>query len=633
MAYRLEKKDIVISGWEQGIADDPYSGIADIRNANISSVPKEVSVNFSTVLNSFVSLSSVTISSVNTGTEILTITSSPTLVSGMAITISGTNLPNPLATSTIYWVTKLSNTTMQLSSSFSNYIAGTPIDLTTSGTPGDWTFTTINMATPKHMTTNNIGGYFLVDSSGRAWYTQSQSTNWIYMGNRVPGSTYTAGNGIIYYQASDGTGYIFIIHNVSIDFSPSATGSVSWSYQWNPATGTTGAYSATPSSVLKSGNSGYPHEAIVTPANQAVFVDLNWVDRFYQTDPTVPFVPTSLATYTWDQTQLLPTTDIAQCLVFLGQNILVGGRLNVIYPWDGFSTKFLNPIFLVENYVQKMVTVNTNTYIFAGNRGRIYVTNGTNANLFKKIPDHISGTLEPYFIWGGATFVRNRLYFGFYVVSNTTTPTTLTNLYKGIWSIDTDTEALVGTNQLSGGPNAYVTAIIGINGSSNVPPISNASGGGFYAGWSDSLLTPTISGVDTTSENPYSSAETYIIADIIPVGTYLKPATLSQIEWKTAVPLGGNGTAETIALYYTTNMKRSVTTNDNFVFIGATTTTGSSAVGSNTGTTVGGANVSDWYKVNFEKTQWIQLKAVMSSNATTPTYNRLTEIRIREYNP
>ena len=44
--------DIVISGFEQGIGDDPYTGISDIRNINLISIPKEASVNFSAALNS-----------------------------------------------------------------------------------------------------------------------------------------------------------------------------------------------------------------------------------------------------------------------------------------------------------------------------------------------------------------------------------------------------------------------------------------------------------------------------------------------------------------------------------------------------------------------------------------------------
>ena len=46
MAYRFEKngesEDLVIEGWEQGIASSPHKGTANIQNANISTETGEV---------------------------------------------------------------------------------------------------------------------------------------------------------------------------------------------------------------------------------------------------------------------------------------------------------------------------------------------------------------------------------------------------------------------------------------------------------------------------------------------------------------------------------------------------------------------------------------------------------------
>ena len=627
MAYRLEGKDIVISGWEEGIADNPYDGIADIRNANISSVPKEVSVNFSTTQSSYVSLSAVSISSADAGTEILTIASTPTLLSGMTITIAGATLPSPLATSTTYWVTKVSDTQIKLSSTYALYYAGTFIDITTAGTPGNWTFTTINMAVPKQCSTDNSGVYWMLDDDGRAWiYDTATSSNWVYSGNRVP--TDSGGNGLIYYEASNGNGYMFVIHNSSIDYTASDPALISWNYQWDPVTGSSAGYAATPTQVLKTPvGLAYSHQAIVTPANQAVFCDLNWVDRFFQTSPGTAFDPSNTATYTWDQTQLLPTTDTAQCITFLGQNILVGGKLNVLYPWDGTSTKFILPVFLSESNVTNLVTVNSNAYVFVGNRGRIHITNGTSANVFKKIPDHISGTVEPYFTWGGATFQKNRLYFGFTVATNS--GSTLTSSYRGLWSIDLETQAIIGSNQLSASSgNVYASVIIAVVPSSPFFT-NNPAGAGLHIGWSGAA-----NGADRTISTPYANSETYIDTDMIPVGTYLKQFSPSQVEWKTSYPIGVNNTAETIAISYRTSLNQSFTT------VGTTTVTGSSMVSSQNGTstvaTTSGTGasqvaVSDYYQANFQKAQWVQFRITMSSNATTPTYNRLTEIRVRDY--
>ena len=86
-----------------------------------------------------------------------------------------------------------------------------------------------------------------------------------------------------------------------------------------------------------------------------------------------------------------------------------------------------------------MITVNTNTYLFAGNRGRIYVTNGSQAELFKKIPDHLSGTVEPYYIWGAIGYSQNQLYFGFQAQQNN--GSILQS--GGLWALDITTGALI----------------------------------------------------------------------------------------------------------------------------------------------------------------------------------------------
>ena len=121
-------------------------------------------------------------------------------------------------------------------------------------------------------------------------------------------------------------------------------------------------------------------------------------------------------TYTaQNMTAILPTTDVAQCLSFVNEYLLIGGKFNIIYPWDlnPEDNTWSNPLILLpETNISNIVTVGNNAYIFAGNRGNIYITNGSQASLFKKLPDHLSGGVEPLYAWGGATYNKNRLYFG-----------------------------------------------------------------------------------------------------------------------------------------------------------------------------------------------------------------------------
>lgn len=44
MSYTIENKDIVISGWENGISNNPYVGISDMRCVDPVTIPGEVSV-------------------------------------------------------------------------------------------------------------------------------------------------------------------------------------------------------------------------------------------------------------------------------------------------------------------------------------------------------------------------------------------------------------------------------------------------------------------------------------------------------------------------------------------------------------------------------------------------------------
>ena len=73
---------------------------------------------------------------------------------------------------------------------------------------------------------------------------------------------------------------------------------------------------------------------------------------------------------------------------------------------------------LPETNSVNMITVNNMLYVFAGNKGNIYVTNGSTASLVLSVPDYcagIAGTqpsyFEPYFVWGDAMYMRGRVWF------------------------------------------------------------------------------------------------------------------------------------------------------------------------------------------------------------------------------
>lgn len=609
MAYKQEKDGtIIIKGFEKGVSDDPYTGISDIRNINLISIPTEASVNFSTSKISAPS-STGTMSTTSAANDTITISMSTALETGQAISFSVlSDTTKGLSLNVPYWVTFVSSGVYKVSTSLANYLAGTYVNITADSITG--TLATYNMNEPRYFTQDkvnagNFGNYWTVDAIGQVWTnatTAGASTfYWVYVGNYGGGIANNTqgmkGNGIVYYEASNGTGYIFVFRDGAIDYTNAVVTSVSWVYGWKPSDSTTG----NAPGYLKNTTSGGSHEAILASDNRVYYCDANWIGRWYQTDPTVAFVPTTLSTYTFDQTPLLPFNDRAQCLAQLGTNIMVGGQKNIIYPWDRFSTNFAYPIFIAENIIYKMVTVNTNTFIFAGSRGRIYVTNGSQAQLYKKIPDHISGTVEPYFLWGGACTMKNQLYFSASVTNNAGTAI---NQYGGLWAIDLDTQALRLTNKLSYGTyGGYASALAPII--VNVGQ-SNPSGVGILIGWDDGNNG---FGMDTTSSTPYTGGQATIDTDLIPIGTVLQPKTNGIVEFKLAVPLVSG---ESIKLQYRQKFS------DSFTDISSTTVFNTAGIYS-------GA----YQNVNFQNSQWIQIRAVLTSTASSPSFVRLTEIRLK----
>lgn len=611
MAFHIDPNngDIIIDGFQNGVGDSPYSGLTDLRNINIISVPGEGSINFSTQLvTPSQTITAGTVSSANSGNNTITFTGAPGLANGMAVTFSASTISG-VSTNTIYWINGLTGgPTTFTASLYTDYDPPDSI-VTISGT-GTGTFSIVKVNQPHYFARESGGGTDLttwcIDALGQVWSNLgTPGGTWVYTGNKVPDSNHTAGNGLLFYEASDGTGYLFVFHNSSIDVASSTTGYETWNYQWDPVAGSFGSYSATPTRVLKTPSAlSYSHEAFVAPDSKAYFCDLNWVGEFFQLVPTTPFDPSNNATYVFSETELLPVTEWGNCINFLGTNILVGANTNKIYVWDAFDTTFSYIILLAENFVAKMVTVNTNTYIFVGNRGRIYLTNGSQATLYKKMPDHVSGTIEPYYQWGGATFNKNQLYFSALVTTNGGTANTN---YGGLWAINLDNGAIRLTNKLSYGTYAgFASAIISNIGLPQVfnpfSTITNPPGSGLFIGWDNGSSNY---GIDGTVSTLYQSGESVIISDMLPIGTAVQPTTPLQFEYKLSTPLIAG---ETIALQVASSLNGSFTT------IGTTST----------------AVLSEIFPNTTQEFQWLLVKTILTAGTSaTPTYNRLTQIRVK----
>ena len=601
MAQHWDEYDnsLVLDGFENGIADSPFSGIADLRNVNIISVPGEASVSFSTSQISPSAIANGSVTSGNAGTYYLTYTGSANLENGMAIYFSASSSLG-VTNNIPYWINNLSSGTFQITS---DYQTNTIVHITN----GTGTFVVYGMGIPNYFVTDGKSNYFMLDSLGQVWSNVYTTTSgyWTYTGNRT--CTSSNGNGLVYYQASDGTGYVFVFNNSSIDYTKSTNIDISWYYQWTPTTGVNAGYNASATAILNTPlGTQNSHEALVGQDNTVYYCDANFVGSWFE-KPTKVFSPVDTSTYTYAKQALqIPTTDNAKCLAELGVNLLVGGWSNKIYPWNRTSTSYTYPIWIAESVISKMITVNTNTYIFAGNRGRIYITNGSQAMLYKKVPDHISGVVEPYFTWGGVCSTRNQLYFGFYVISNGGTEL---SGYGGVWAIDMDTKAIRQTNTLSYDTGntkyGYANALIPVLPNVNSP--GNPVGIGMYIGWKSSygLVNPTY-GIDKTSSSPYIGSQATIDFDLIPVGTYDKPRNFSRAEYRLNKPLISG---ESVTLNYRTDFSQSWT-----AFL-TDSTAGHYSLSGNIG--------------SISNVQWLQIQAVLNSKVSSPSYVRLREVRLK----
>ena len=689
-----QNHDIVITGFENGIGDSPYSGLTDMRSVNPISITGETSVSFSTK-------------------SVFLCPNIQNNTTGSLITVGGNGFEAPIALglegnqyitfSNLGGATGLSTGTPYLLFYFTNtggniiyqlYTTANVLVTITAPSTTTVTFSTVSPALPKYFQKSK-GNNFMLDSNGLVWWDGvlttgggggwiSATNSWTWMGNTL--NAKSQGNGLILYTTVNSTSpgsqdeWLFVFSAGQIDYTPittnNASASIVWVYGWNPFTGTSGN-----SSYLQGVNiNNVSHAAFITPDGRVNVCDANYILNFYQNIPVlgqsyVTFNPLSYAsTYTttgvipagytnatltgsfggttgfqlitfsngaqrqvyftngstniaWanamietadttlltggtytaqNMTAILPPTDRAQCLSFVNQFLLIGGISNIIYPWDlspADNTYSVPLILLPETNIQNIVTVGNNAYIFAGNRGNIYITNGSQASFFKKLPDHLSGAVEPLYSWGGATYNKNRVYFGV----NVTLQAGGNANYGGIWCLDVSTGAVWNCNELSYGSYAGYVSALGV--SSAQSTYGPTIGYGLLAGWTDDSGNY---GVDVSIASSYTGGQSYVISDMIPIGTAIEPITPAQFEFKLSTPLLSG---ESVQLQVASSINGSFSNLLN-----------SSGTASTSGD---GVLLSDIYSNTTQLNQWILLKCILTGISSSPSYDRLTQLRIK----
>lgn len=585
MAYRYEQNtngesDLVIDGFENGIADSPFKGIANIRNLTVRYYDGVAYVSYKRQACSFTS---------GTFAKPLYATQSPdgiiyivdntpggyqiwkqTAVNGTQFAlltgISVTNIINGIQFWNNYLIV-FGNGAIEICGDGSGDSGVTSSNWNTAGgTSGVW---------PMKAPTVTMTGAPAVGATSATLssYTDAQGTSRAFWNG--PTGSYL---GTINSQ------------NVLVTLTQGDT-----AMNWYPALNTSSA-SAMFISVLGSNN--------VTAGNHVSLISNNDGNLYFCNGAQVgsfavnanqTFAKGNMKTFTFNASALaLPVTDGALYLTELRNMLLVAAN-HKIYPWDRFSPQWQNPVPIDENIVS-MINILNNVYILAGNKGNIYISNGYNAQRFKKIPDNIAGVIDPEWTYGGVMSHRQYLYFQALAKN----PATGTSLIAGIFSLNLDTGAIIMEAQNSAGLLPSGVTFNGIL-------IDNSSGtllkyDNYYSAYGAST-----SGIDYNNTTPWSGGEAVIETDIVPIGTVGQPKTFSSAEFKLDQPMTAN---ESISLYARQSLS------DSYTLIGTTTT----------------AVLSDFFNgMTFEKWQWIQFKVVLTSTTgyTTASFVRLREIRIR----
>lgn len=673
MAYRIEKEQkgveaIVVDGFEKGIADSPYQGIANIRNLDIKYYAGVSYVNYKR--------KSCTISGATLGIPAYA-TQSPTGLiyisdqSGNIFKQSAVNSStfsvlsgNPLAAGSdgLQW--------------WDNYLlafASNGISICGDGT-GDAGITSSNWNTsagangvwPINNTTLTLTASITAGDTAAtiSSYVDGQGNTRAFWNG--PTGTYQLNLGGNSGQTVVGT---FTQGESDFTFAPAAF--------FNAAAAAHLAIVG-----FQNAGLGFSHQSIVAANDGDVyFCNGSSIGTIIENDGWI-FSKVNFGSFQIQASALgLPTSDSSVWITELRSLLIIMGQLR-IYPWDFTSPHWDNPVPMNEP-ITSGINILNNIYIFAGNKGNIYLSNGTSASPFKKMPDYISGVIDPAWYIGGIMQHRQRLFFealavnsqsgavvlagifslglvsgngitsetsgslvmesqhsfGINLVSQgsfsftgtvsvgatsatlSTNWTLATGQYQVIFS-DGETRNVTLTNSAtsatwSDGLTSNVTSSITVNSYAlqNGLLIDNTIGNqnfdSYYSGWS-SLGS---SGIDFNDTTLWSGNEAFIETDLIPIGTATMPKTFASAEFKLDQPLQSG---DTISIFARQSLS------DSYVQIGSTTTSAT--------VTPQGNTISNFLQpISFQDWQWVQFKITMSCNptATSSSFVRLREIRIR----
>lgn len=643
MSHKFNKKgEIIINGWEKGIAASPFEGIADIKGINISSVQGEASLAYNRVR---VDQPAITGGSMTSGNLSQSFGYTGNIAAGTWIKVTASSGNTGVTVNNYYFVIPLvQGTSFKLFSDFN------VTQITAGAGTGTITFSTLNMGIPMDYCVENYGGptgnsyrYFIIDQNGIIWVSGTSmtpgtgaelSTTMTWSAITPSG---TSAGGVADFTTQNACGSIQIMYatdannKISADYMLIFTDAailysgVCFLNHW-PSTGT-----AFVSWKVFNYNGGYQHKSILGNDQVIYFTDGPGIGIIQQKTGQV-FNPATAATYNYvDANYLMSPTDAATRISMIpagnGLSLVVGGQQNNLYVYPTYQNSTASGaaptslMWMPEANVQFLLAINNVVLIFTGSKGNIYLTNGSSVVPIMTVPDYVAGsvnfTQDPYLVWGGAMYLRGRVFFS--IKDQTATHT---GNCGGVWSFAPSMSYFV--NQDTGLALRMETAssLYSTHGFNGFAPVifagqeitaQNANGPQYIAAWAQTTGATTTNSIDFSGTSPITNSSAIIETDAVRIGTFLEKKTFQQIEYELASQLVAG---ESITINYRTDLEQAFTS-------GGTISSETSVSGN--GSPLSGALLG----VNFQKAQLIQLQIIFNGTVTSPSWMRLKEIYIR----
>ena len=213
----------------------------------------------------------------------------------------------------------------------------------------------------------------------------------------------------------------------------------------------------------------------------------------------------------------------------------------MIFPWDKVSADFDIPIKLFEDgdYAGwQAVVIGLKAYIHCGKRGQWYVTNGTEAVKFTRLPASVTDLVaSSTLLYPDAVDVVNGLIY--FAISTNSTQANL-----GIYSLHPETGAInfehIVSTSSDGGTNELL-----------ITSIKSLGNKQFVCVWADNTTTY---GVDKVDTNRYTTDLAYLISPFIRAGSKFNKRALTTWEVQLAKPITSG---DSVKLYYRTSQNGS----------------------------------------------------------------------------